>query len=124
MKISDLELIKTKEGKQEFTWYYKIDTPEFNCLKVSIYYELGGMNYFNSTVRERGYYGSLTPISLTPTSEISSLFTGGYVMLEPTGRYNQKRLDELKNTVNEALEPYLAALMSKIKGVKVNRIRG
>lgn len=33
-------------------------------LKVHLYYDKGGMNYFHSTVEKRGYYLSVTPVEI------------------------------------------------------------
>ena len=50
-------------------------------LKIELYYDLGGMNYFTSRAEKRGYYLSVSPVEIGMrdgeiTSEIYTAFSG------------------------------------------------
>lgn len=83
-------------------------------LKIEVYYNKGGMNYFTSRSEERGYYLSVTPVTRTKgegyTSESYVGFSGVKKLILPVARQSEKQLqaaiaaaeshvEELKNWV-------------------------
>lgn len=74
--------------------YVSCNGREVNNLRVELYYDLGGMNYFTSKVERRGYYLSVTPVSVSRssyyTSEQSTAFSGIKVLLREADRQSKK----------------------------------
>jgi hypothetical protein len=107
-----------KERKDEIDWYLPINGKEFNNIKVKLYYDLGGMNYFSGSPKRRGFYISIQPVSKSETSESMTLLgkdSGGYVFVEEAKRFNRKRLLELVSIVPETAEPYVEAFKHKLE---------
>jgi hypothetical protein len=65
-----------------------------NYLKVSIYYDLGGYNYFTYKEKQRGYYISVTPVIRSERNgviiESITAFTGYFELLEACTRKSKK----------------------------------
>ena len=71
-----------------------VDNPNWNYMKVHIYYDLGGMNYFSSNVERRGIYMSITPVQRTThseghTSEITTAYTGTKFLMQEVSRWSK-----------------------------------
>jgi len=122
MQIRDFKLIKQKDERDWFRWYFRIDAPDHNALRVDLYYSKGGYSGLDWTYKERGYYTSITPVQFTDkgsySSETSTLYgknSGGYVFLEPTARFNAKYIKTLETKAEKALQPYLDSLLKGIK---------
>lgn len=43
--------------------YLSVQGNDVNCLKIEVYYHLGGINYFTYKDEQRGYYLSISPIN-------------------------------------------------------------
>lgn len=79
------------------TEYIKIinnSSDKNNYLKVSIYYDLGGYNYFTYQEKKRGYYISVTPVNRSERNgvimESVTAFTGYFELLELCTRKSKK----------------------------------
>lgn len=117
MQIKDLELIKTRDERDMLTWWFRIEAPEHNALKVSIYYSKGGYSGIDWTLKPRGYYVSVRPVMLADGFERSSIYgkdSGGYVFIEETKRFNRKRLEQLEAMAVEKIAPYVDNLLSLV----------
>lgn len=71
-----------------FKKYADIDGQTY---KIELYYTLGGYNMYSDTVRERGYYGAVTPVTRSTTSEGYTVetfraYTGVCKLIYPTKR--------------------------------------
>lgn len=96
------------------TKYLKVKKNSSNItdLKIELYYDLGGMNYFTTRAESRGYYLSVTPvercISSGYTSERYTAFTGIKQLVKGVKRKSQKAEKEAENLaenlVNELIE--------------------
>ena len=81
-------------------------------LKIELYYDLGGMNYFTGRVENRGYYLSVTPVercvSRGYTSECYTAFSGIKQLVKVVKRKSQKAEKEAENLaenlVNELID--------------------
>ena len=82
-------------------------------LKIELYYDLGGMNYFTSRAESRGYYLSVKPVercvfSYGYTSERYTAFTGIRQLVKSVKRKSQKAEKEAENLaenlVNELID--------------------
>lgn len=72
-----------------------------NVLDVSIFYDKGGYNYYNGGVNRRGFYVSATPKTKDGNSIRVVMFEGLKMFLLETGRFSQKKLDELSFDCSE-----------------------
>lgn len=88
-----------------FKQYEKIDGQD---IKVELYYDLGGINYYTGKHKVRGYYISVQPIELTDLGGYKlvtySPMEGVYKLVHPVKRKSKKAeaiaedlLDEVKN---------------------------
>lgn len=58
---------------------------------VSVYYDLGGYNYFSGNKNPRGYYLSVVPIKINENGFTTQMFSGYKSLLSETNRYNEKK---------------------------------
>jgi hypothetical protein len=76
--------------KHERKHYIEIkDNPKATHLKVSLYYSLGGANYFTGTNERRGIWLSVSPVTKDDVSESYTAFTGVKECLKEMARFNQ-----------------------------------
>lgn len=83
-------------------------------LKIEVYYNKGGMNYFTGRPEERGYYLSVSPVERSHsngfTTESYTGFSGVKKLILPVARQSEKQyqaalmaaeshVEELKNWV-------------------------
>lgn len=68
-------------------------------LECRINYDAGGMNYATYAQKVRGYYVSVTPVTVevtpTHTSRAFTMFSGVSAFLEPAARFNAKQMMRL-----------------------------
>ena len=91
---------------QERKEYIPIESEKANHLKVELYYDKGGMNYFTGGTERRGLYLSVSPVTLTKyegggSSEGYIAFTGTKKLVKELKRFSNKAL-------NEAAEEFMA----------------
>ena len=85
-------------------------------MKIEVYYNKGGMNYFHGKVERRGYYVSVVPVELTQCNgyqmESFMAFSGVKVFLLEVGRKSDKAYNEAvklaENEIPRAKELVLA----------------
>ncbi len=68
-------------------------------LKIEVYYDKGGMNYFNSKVEPRGYWLSMRQVEIQRTDrsiviESFGLMSGAKMFLKEVKKQSQKAYDE------------------------------
>ncbi len=61
---------------------------------VSVYYDLGGYNYFSGNKNPRGYYLSVIPVKVTEYGFTTQMFSGYKRVIAETNRYNEKKFRE------------------------------
>ena len=79
--------------------YEKIEGTENKYLKFEVFYEKGGMNYWNGTTDKRGYYGSVRIVERKDEgrgyiSESFMMFSGTKKLLMEVGRKSEKKYKE------------------------------
>ena len=81
-----------------YEYHIPAEGDKVNNIKVRLYYDLGGMNYFTGRAEERGYYLSVTPVYREDRGgcvmESTTAFTGIKVLLVPVKRQSKKAADE------------------------------
>lgn len=101
---------------------------ETTDLKVTVFYDKGGVNYFNGDNSRRGYYLSVRPVTVTKfeasptcpgyTSEVFALFSGLKRFLVEAKVFSQKKFNDLQPdpaTVNELVQAVLVQSDLKLK---------
>lgn len=68
-------------------------------LKIEVYYDKGGMNYFNGKNEPRGYWLSMRQVHVERTErsiviESYGMFSGAKVFLKEVKRYSQKTYED------------------------------
>lgn len=124
-----MEYIKQKETNDSFDYYYKLDSKiaNYGDFKVSIYYSLGGMNYYTGNPKPRGYYLSAQPVNLitfpdgTQTMEATLMgdFMATSIFIEEAKRLNKNRLRQLagiySQTDNDQVQKLVTYFIGKDK---------
>lgn len=62
---------------------------------IEAFYHLGGMNYFQGKVEQRGYRLAVTPKEVSGSFIKTTAFTGTWKLLQTASRYSEKTLVEL-----------------------------
>lgn len=75
-------------------YYIPIQSKDANYLKVELYYDIGGYNYFTCKETRRGYFLSITPVDRSDKggyfTESITLFRGVKQMILPVDRKSEK----------------------------------
>ena len=103
-----------------------------NTLRVEVYYDMGGMNYFTGKSHPRGYRVSVVPVEVRENSVSFRAFSGGFNMLEEADRFSAKRLEQLALEVKDGkinigpLKAYVLAEngLTEVEGTTVYFPRG
>lgn len=99
------------------TKYFKTNKDK-TFLKVEIYYDIGGMNYFTSGHKARGYYLSARPVEKERNFESFVAFTGYYSLLLGVAKQSKKgETEALKIATKERIEELINAVL---KGIESN----
>lgn len=79
--------------------HFEFVSDNYSVIELSVYYELGSMNYFSGSTNQRGVYVSVTPIheTIIAGSRIRTMSllgdnSGLKHLLEPMNRYNANKL--------------------------------
>lgn len=65
-------------------------------VEVSLYYNLGGWNYFSGVKEIRGLYLSATPVEIGEGFRGFTAFSGTAVLVKELSRFNQRELDNFE----------------------------
>lgn len=91
----------------------------FNYLKIDIYYDLGGMNYFTGKPESRGYYISVSPVYKNGITERYTSFTGIKQCIKTVSRKSEKAYAAALESAPEIL-PGLIDLVCAKNYIQVN----
>ena len=95
----------------------KDNSKHITHLRIELFYDLGGTNFFTSEIEERGYYLSVTPVQrhTSPqgyTTEIFTAFTGIKILLNGVARRSKKaenKAEQLAQEKEHTLVQYVCA---------------
>ena len=87
-------------------------------LKIEVYYDKGGMNYFNSKNEPRGYWLSMRQVEVERQErgivvESFGLFSGAKMFLKEVNRKSQKAYDEAVLLAEEKIEELRGHVLAK-----------
>ena len=86
-------------NERVYTRYLPAKGPGTNYLRVELYYDIGGMNYFTSKPNKRGYYLSVTPVDRGERGtgvmcESTTLGKGVKMLIKEVQRRSKKAAEE------------------------------
>lgn len=84
-----------------------------NAVELSLYYALGGHNYFTSSASTRGLYLSASPCTMAKPNAVYQsikyqMFRGSKILLEEMTRFSQKKASQYSATGSEAVQLFYA----------------
>lgn len=84
------------------------DSNKSNALEMTIYYDEGGMNYFNGNIDKRGYNLAIRPIRQMNGFVEFTIFDSKAVrfFIEETKRFSAKRMEKLWNVFSQKFDLY------------------
>ena len=94
-------------------------TKNANFLKIEIYYNIGGMNYFTGRAENRGYYISVSPVYKDGILESYTSFTGIKQCLSTVSRKSEKAYNNALTIAPGAL-PELIEIVCTKNNIQVN----
>lgn len=110
--------VKRTQHRNRIEIYFIVDGRTLregkNRLQLSLYYSKGGANYFTGTSEARGFYASVTPVTLDGHWISTSAFSGFKKLVKEAGRFSANILptleaqafDFLKEVVQSRPEKY------------------
>lgn len=89
-------------------------------LKVELYYDLGGMNYFTGNGESRGYYLSISPVERGEIFESYTGFTGIKKCIKQVKRKSNKAYNEAISEINNTnIEQDLIKQVCQNQGLEI-----
>lgn len=98
--------------------YRKYETYGDQELEISLYYDLGGMNYFTYKEEPRGYYLSISPVEVERTEDgriqsVTSIFGQGYKkLLVEVKRKSKKKEEEALKMLEECKDELIKKVLA------------
>ncbi len=92
---------------------------EGQTLSISIFYDLGGTNYFSGEINRRGYYMAVRPVSVSRSedgrvmTESSIMFNGTKMLLVEVNRQSKKAEAEALKKAEENKERLIESVMNE-----------
>lgn len=80
---------------------------KWNNLNVSIYYDLGGMNYFSGKVEKRGYYFSITPEEISRGFHSYTAYSGRKALIKEVKRQTKKQDQIMTEMMDELFDKFV-----------------
>ena len=84
-----------------------------NKIITEIYQDIGGMNYFTSKVKKRGYYFSITPEERSGEFRTYTGFSGAKTCILEVARKSKSAYDKAKAMLDKYENEYLQAFCDK-----------
>ena len=91
------------------------DLKDATHLKIEVFYTKGGTNYFSGDATRRGYYLSVTPVTLNKNSVSFTLFSGYKHLLLESKRYTDKQFARAIEMAEEHKEALIDVVIEKNK---------
>jgi hypothetical protein len=116
MKIT-IEKLKMETREREFDFYYfpKEKLKGGNAIKISVYYDMGGMNYFQGQTEQRGYYFSFGAVDKGDHSETQQAFSGSKILMQEANKYSLKVLQKLRGDLQGWVDENADLIISTIQ---------
>lgn len=76
-------------------------------LRVEMYYNIGGMNYFTGRQERRGYYLSISPVTRNGIMESFTAYSGVKFLLKEVSRKSAKAEKQAEDLATELAPDYI-----------------
>lgn len=104
-----------KSNVRENSYYYRTGTTG-KIVKAEVYYNKGGVNFYNGQTNSRGIYVSLTPVTMTPEGYEQWELGGGIcACIKTLPRFNTKALLEAVERLDAMIPQYAAHFTVELK---------
>ena len=113
--------MKYNENRREF--YVDISQQDTRIIRVSVYQQDGGMNYFTGTSEVRGIALGITPLEITGSFTAYTAFTGSKTLLKENNRFSKKQLKEVAEIVLKDAENIALLFVNKQNDKLLEQIR-
>ena len=118
-KGGDIEDNSYASGGNVMKEYEKVEGTNYE-LKIQVYYNKGGMNYFTSRPEQRGYYVSVSPVQVERRGngimvESYAAFSGVKMLVLPVQRQSPKAEAEAREKAMQVLPELKDAIKERIK---------
>jgi hypothetical protein len=87
-------------------------------LEVSVYYTKGGRSYFSGGITPRGYYITVTPITIRGCMTSITMFSGRKQLLFETARYSDKQFARAIEMANDVENDLITAVVAENQSVQ------
>lgn len=85
----------------------------YTHLKCTLYYSLGGVNYFTYKNEGRGYYVSVTPVERGEYFESATAFTGYKQLVQPCTRKSKKQQEIAEEKYSEVRDKLIEQVLKE-----------
>lgn len=106
---------------------HKVEGQENNYIRETLYYSLGGYNYFTYRQESRGYYLSVTPIKQEThggvVMETYTAFTGTKMCVHPVQRKSAKAA-KIAEEKAQWIAAQLIAMVCAENGIQIEKENG
>lgn len=108
--------------------YEKVEGTDYE-LKIEVYYDKGGMNYFSGRPEERGYYASVSPVKIERrpngiTTEEYGAFSGIKTLVLRVARQSPKAEKEAEMLAQERIPELKNYVLGKMKDKGIIMAKG
>lgn len=116
MRIT-IEKLKMEARAREFDFYYfpKEKLKGGNAIKISVYYDMGGMNYFQGQTEPRGYYFSFGTVDKGDHHESQMAFSGSKILIQEANKYSPNTLKKLRGDLQGWVDENADLIISTIQ---------
>lgn len=95
------------------------DRNPIKFIEVRVYYNKGGINYASGNTEPRGYWLSVSPVTIEHRNGMEirgfRFFSGIKSFIEPAARFSAKKLEQIAATVRDAPPAGLAGMLASVK---------
>lgn len=102
----------------EKNYNIKSNNEKWNNLNISIYYSLGGMNYFSGKVEKRGYYFSITPEEISRGFHSYTAYSGRKALIKEVKRQTKKQDQIMVGMMDELFDRFVPDFCAR-KGITI-----
>jgi hypothetical protein len=82
-------------------------------LEVTVYYTKGGRSYFSGGITQRGYYISVTPVTMRGCMTSYTMFSGRKQLLFETARYSDKQFTRAVEMAKDVEDKLISAVVTE-----------
>jgi len=90
-------------------------------VRISVFYGIGGINYFTGRTQPRGYWLDAQPIEVSDGWTSFTAFTGVKNFIQEANRFSQKAMEKVAESITDEQIEQLIVWVETNNGVEVIR---